>query len=114
MELRDTRTRSTRSPSPHSSIRDTLKGTIFFKGTYDLAQFDVKALARRGAEARIQELSDELESIYKIFPDLRGQKRARSGTPAASNEPDSAPSAKVRKRSPMTAAQRKAVGERMK
>jgi hypothetical protein len=74
----------------------------------------MKALARRGAEARVQELSDELESIYRMFPDLRGQTRARRGRPAAANQPDSAPPARRRKRSPMTAAQRKAVGERMK
>ena len=32
---------------------------------------DLKAYARRGAEARVAELTAELNDIYKAFPDLR-------------------------------------------
>jgi hypothetical protein len=72
---------------------------------------DFLTWARRGAEARWNELQSELASLARAFPDLatrRGRKRTTS-TAAAT---DSAP--RRRKRSKMTAAQRKAVGERMK
>ena len=36
-----------------------------------LPSIDLKAYARRGAEARIAELTAELNDIYKAFPDLR-------------------------------------------
>jgi hypothetical protein len=36
-----------------------------------LPTFDLKAYARRGAEARIAELTAELNDIYKALPDLR-------------------------------------------
>ena len=36
-----------------------------------MPSIDLKAYARRGAEARIAELTAELNDIYKAFPDLR-------------------------------------------
>ena len=36
-----------------------------------MPSIDLKAYARRGAEARIAELTTELNDIYKAFPDLR-------------------------------------------
>ena len=36
-----------------------------------MPNFDLKAYARRGAEARIAELTAELNEIYRAFPDLR-------------------------------------------
>ena len=72
-----------------------------------LPSIDLKAYARRGAEARVAELIAELNDIYKAFPDLR---RGRS-SPSATT--DSA-GGRRRTRKPMSAAQRKAVGQRMK
>jgi len=72
----------------------------------DLPTFDLRAYARRGAEARITELTAELNDIYRAFPDLR---RGRS-TPSAT----SVSAGGQRRRRPMSAAQRKAVGQRMK
>jgi hypothetical protein len=97
-----------------------------------LATFDLKAFARRGAEARIAELNAELAEIYRAFPDLRASSggRGRAGSRQvmpnqgaalrdmgaitnAAFQTEEAP-ARRRKRRKMTAAERKAVGERMK
>jgi len=78
---------------------------------------DMKALARTGAEARIRELQGEMADIQRAFPDLRGgaarRFEVRRGRPA---QTESAPATPVRrrKRPAMTAAQRMAVGVRMK
>jgi len=72
-----------------------------------LPTFDLKAYARRGAEARIAELTAELNDIYNTFPDLRRGRSSASATTAGAGGPR-------RKRKPMSAAQRKAVGQRMK
>ena len=72
---------------------------------------DMKALARTGAEARIKELQAEMADIQRAFPGIGGTSarrvQIRRGGPAAS------PSRR-RTRPKMSAAQRKAVGERMK
>ena len=69
--------------------------------------FDLKAYARRGAEARVAELTAELNEIYKAFPDLRrGSARSATG-------PDNA-GGKRRRRKPMSAAQKAEVSKRMK
>jgi hypothetical protein len=64
--------------------------------------------ARSGAEARIQELKREIESIYATFPDLRGSAGVRRRVPGVT----------VRvgrpRRQSWTAAQRKAVSDRMR
>jgi hypothetical protein len=67
-----------------------------------LAGFDLKSYARAGAEARVRELNQELASIYRAFPDLAGGAGVHKRVP------------RKRRRKPMTAAQKKAVGERMK
>jgi hypothetical protein len=72
-----------------------------------LASIDLKAYARRGAEARITELTAELNDIYTAFPDLR----RGSVTPSPMR---TAAGGRRRKRKPMSAAQRKAMGQRMK
>jgi hypothetical protein len=73
----------------------------------NLPNIDLKAYARRGAEARIAELTAELNDIYKAFPDLgRGAIRPSAARAGAGG--------RRRKRKPMSAAQRKAVGQRMK
>jgi hypothetical protein len=73
----------------------------------------MKALARTGAEARIGELQAEIAEIQKAFPGIGGAKRGRPAAPsAASAEVTTARSRRSRK--PMSAAQKKAVGIRMK
>jgi hypothetical protein len=69
----------------------------------------IRQLARTGAVARLNELKAEIAAIERAFPDLAGG--GRSGRPRAT---DAALVAKKRTRKPMTAAQKKAVGERMK
>ena len=76
--------------------------------------------ARIGAERRLQELRLELAQILKAFPELRspgldalgagkGRRGAKKGAGAAVKA-----SSRKRKRPQMSAAQRKAVSERMK
>ena len=88
----------------------------------------MKEFARRGAEARIAELQQELEAIYRAFPQLRGSRRGagkvvinheeqfgRSGASVQSaKEPAVANPPRRGKRRKMTAAERKAVSERMR
>ena len=80
-----------------------------------MATFDMKGFARRGAEARIAELNNELEAIYGAFPDLRrGRgKSAAFGSKLIKVEDTGVRSARKGRRK-MSAAQRKAVGDRMK
>ena len=68
---------------------------------------DLKAYARRGAEARITELNAELSDIFRAFPDLERRRSTASATTAGAG-------GQRRRRKPMSAAQRKAVGQRMK
>ena len=94
-----------------------------------MATFDMKEYARRGAETRVAELTQELEAIFSAFPDLRrgGRKgtAARPQGPGGGSEVGNGRSAAGpdggsevgngrRRRRKMTAAERKAVGERMK
>jgi hypothetical protein len=99
-----------------------------------MATLDLKELARRGAAARLTELQQEMDAIRAAFPGLV-QGRAGRPSPArtrslgqalAQREDGTAhdvalPSAgtgatkaRARKRRAMTAAERKAVGERMR
>jgi hypothetical protein len=79
-----------------------------------LAKFDLKSYARRGAEARLRELAEEAKQLLNVFPDLSAAFDQdelplnfilRRGSRKASTR---------RRRRKMTAAQRKAVGERMR
>jgi hypothetical protein len=72
-----------------------------------LPTFDLKAYARRGAEARIAELTAELNEIYKAFPDLR----RGAARPTVSN---AGAGRRRRRRKPMSAAQKAEVSKRMK
>jgi hypothetical protein len=85
---------------------------------------DMKALALLGARARVSQLQEEIGELQRAFPDLgsnaaprrRGRRpKAAAEAPAelAETSQDEA-AAPVRKRKPMTAAQKKSVGERMK
>ena len=71
-----------------------------------MPSIDLKAYARRGAEARIAELTVELNDIYKAFPDLR--------TGGAAALRGSGELGVVGKRRGMTAAQKAEVSKRMK
>jgi hypothetical protein len=71
-----------------------------------VAKFDLKGYARQGAAARVAELSAELASIYRMFPELRkgvatGKRWSEIGT-------------RERKRRGMTNAQKAEVSKRMK
>jgi hypothetical protein len=100
-----------------------------------LPTFDLKGYARRGAELRVSELNEELEGIYGAFPDLRQRSslrgRRRGGKVVVNHEEQATGSGSAsklikieetgrsaaparRRRRKMTAAQRKAVGERMR
>jgi hypothetical protein len=80
----------------------------------------MKGYARRGAEMRAAELNDELEGIYQAFPDLRkGSSAPVRVSPRRDQEDSLALGAAEetparRRRRKMTAAERKAVGERMR
>src|SRR5262245_47382589 len=71
---------------------------------------DVRQYALAGAQARLDALRAEVATLIRTFPELG------SGREAARRTSDHAASPRGRKsagRRPMTAAQRKAVGERM-
>jgi hypothetical protein len=75
--------------------------------------------ARIGVQARLTELKTEIAEIERAFPDLGSPVRRTPGRPraAANGQPvngvtPAAPQRRTRK--PMTAAQKKAVGDRMK
>ena len=69
-----------------------------------MATFDLKQYALRGAQARVQELQQELTAIYRAFPGLR---RGGGAAAPSSNRP-------VRRRKPMSAAMKREVSRRMK
>jgi hypothetical protein len=77
----------------------------------------IHELAKRGAEARIEELKGEIEAIRKMFPGIEGaahkspgrSKATPAGSPALAKLMDP-----KRKRSGWSAAARRAVGLRMK
>lgn len=73
----------------------------------NLTQEQLRRLARLGAMARLQELRQEEAAIRAEFPELFGRGKQPVGNGAA------AP-ARKRKRSNMSADQRKAVSERMR
>jgi hypothetical protein len=79
----------------------------------NLNQEQLRRLARLGAMARLEQLRQEEAAIRAEFPELFGRGRRRSGDGAAAATP--APRRRRRrKRSTMSAAQRKAVSERMR
>ena len=80
-----------------------------------LAKFDFNAYARRGAEARLEELNQELTAIYSAFPDLRSGRGPRGARTQAAALPAAEPAGRrARRRGGMSAAQRRAVSARMK
>jgi hypothetical protein len=67
-------------------------------------------LAKAGAAARLTEIDQERQALLRQFPDLRGTRTETSGSSGQS----AATGGRRRKRSTMSAAQRKAVSERMR
>jgi hypothetical protein len=80
---------------------------------------NILELARRGAQARYEELITELESLSRQFPNLRAGarevvKRGRRAVKAAAAELTAETPKRARNRKPMSAAAKKAVSARMK
>ena len=89
---------------------------------------DMKALAQLGARARLSQLQEEISDLQRAFPDL-GSRGTRTPTRRRGRRAKTAPDIggrsrprlrrrrrqrSIRKRKPMTAAQKKSVGERMR
>jgi hypothetical protein len=80
---------------------------------------NILALARRGAEARYEELKAELDSLARQFPNLRSgardvMNRSRRAIQAVARELATETPTRTRNRKPMSAAAKKAVSLRMK
>lgn len=74
----------------------------------------LRHLARLGAEQRLLLIQNEETAIYREFPELRGFVPKATRTARTGDGPGTAGKVRRRKRPKMTAAQRKAVGLRMK
>ena len=72
----------------------------------------LQELARVGAEARLRAIGEERQALLQAFPDLGNGTSPSSRTSATARSASPTPAG--RKRSGMSPAQRKAVGERMK
>jgi hypothetical protein len=81
-----------------------------------MAPSDLRAWAVKGAEQRLLEIAEEARAIFQAFPELREQGRGFNLQPdgAAGTKPTARRGRTPRRRSPMSAAARKAVGLRMK
>ena len=77
-----------------------------------LNQEQLRRLARLGATARLEELHQEESAIRAAFPELFGRGRRAAGNGGAGAA--SAPAAGGARRRRMSAANRKAVSERMR
>jgi hypothetical protein len=73
---------------------------------------DLRRYALAGAEARLLEIAREAAAIYRAFPELRDAQPVSAQT--GSRTPDIENGPRTLKRKRMSAARRKAVGERMR
>jgi hypothetical protein len=83
----------------------------------ELTQEQLHELARLGAQARLAQLDDEIKAIRAAYPDLTGgpKRGRRTKTAREAASVAQAPAApKARRRHRMSAAERKAVSERMR
>ena len=84
----------------------------------NLNQEELRRLARLGAVSRLQELRREEEAIRGEFPELfggaRGRGRGRRAAAPAAAAPSRTGRGGGRRKRAMSAAQRKAVSERMR
>ena len=81
--------------------------------------FDLKSYARRGAQVRLRELADEAKQLLKVFPDLsasfdKDELPVNFILKTGARKQANATGVRRRTRRRMSAAQRKAVGERMR
>ena len=76
----------------------------------DLSRQQLERLARRGAQALLNELEEEAAAIRRAFPDLFGGR----GRGRRASTDQAAPTGRRRRRSRMSPAARRAVSERMK
>jgi hypothetical protein len=82
-----------------------------------LSAAEINKLARIGAGAKLAELERDIVALRRAFPGLKPAARARGAGGDAPFEPQTKLTARVSKRGrrkPMSAADRKAVSERMK
>lgn len=75
---------------------------------------DMKALALMGARLRLTQIDAERKALLSAFPILRSTVVTRDAAPRRRGTPGPPALATTRKRPKMTAAQKKAVGARMK
>jgi len=80
----------------------------------DLNREELKRLARLGAQARLEELRREEAAIRAAFPDLSGGARRGRRPGRSPAQANAASGGGRRRRRGMSAAQRRAVSERMK
>jgi hypothetical protein len=79
-----------------------------------LSQAELHRLARLGAHARLEQIEAERRAILRAFPGLALVAAREGQAGPAAEKAGSAPKKKARKRRKMTAAEKKAVSERMK
>ena len=84
-----------------------------------LSPSEMRRYALAGAEARLVQISQEAETIRRAFPELGGNGTGGNGVhgapnPRTADENNSDKPSRGRQRRSMSAAQRKAVAERMK
>ena len=81
-----------------------------------IADSELRRLALPGAQAKLRDLQAEVAALLETFPELRRGARGRRGAQEARD--DGAPTTRRRRKpgrkTPMTAAERKAVSDRMK
>ena len=103
--------------SIYETSRLVIDSRVMANQTSDI---DLRRYAVLGAEARLLQIAEEAAAIYRVFPQLRDRARvatnsAADGQSAASESGNGATARKgTRRRRRMSAAQRKAVGDRMR
>jgi hypothetical protein len=75
---------------------------------------NIRTYALAGAQARLNQLNEEQEQIHRLFPELRKGTAPRRVTGRVRSNAAPSTASPRRGRRTMSAAQRKAVGERMK
>jgi hypothetical protein len=81
----------------------------------ELSKAELTRLARLGAQARLEQLDEERRAILRAFPGLSlAVGRPGAAGAARAKGAEAPPKKKARKRRKMTAAEKKAVSERMK
>ena len=80
----------------------------------NLSQVQLRRLAQLGATARLEELRQEEAAIRAEFPELFGRGRRRQGNEAVRAAAPAGAAKAKRTRRRMSAADRKAVSERMR